>query len=140
MNDYMLLAIGNLEDAYRTFEASAPRDFRLLVRKHVLGTGAEERARAYNKVCATVLLQSMCYKYLQDEKNAEMYLNKARQFFEEYAEAEKTALYNREVGRFATLNSKKMGFPPKHIPYDAIRRAIDQKIDDSRKMLEAISG
>jgi hypothetical protein len=139
MNDYVLLAIGDLENAYRTFEASAPRGFRLRVRKHVIGSGDEKQARAYGKACATILLQSMCYKYLKDENNAKAYLNKAKQFFEEYAEAEKAILYTREINWKLNLveNERDVSNLPSN---DEIRIAIDQKMDERRKKLEAISG
>jgi hypothetical protein len=56
MSDYALLAIGDLENAYRTFEASAPRGFRLRIRSALGPYAMEERATAYEKACATVLL------------------------------------------------------------------------------------
>jgi hypothetical protein len=139
MNDYVLLAIGDLENAYRTFEASAPTGFRVWVRKHVWGPGPEERARAYSNACATVLLQSMCYKYLKDENNARAYLNKAKQFFDEYAEAQKIILYHREIGQHLMLieNGRDISNLPSN---DEIRRAIDHEMDGRRKELEALSG
>lgn len=143
MSDYTLLAIGDLENAYRTFEASAPRGFRFFGQS-VLGLNAmEERATAYEKACATVLLQSMCYKYRKDENNAKLYLDKAGQFFEEYAEARATVLFNKEKGQALMSYSDKYGSWRKKVkmPSDnEIRTPIDRLIDNERKQLKALFG
>lgn len=142
MSDYTLQAIGSFEDAYRTFEASAPKDFRARARSLLSPVPAQEQSSAYAKACATVLLQSMCYKYLQDEQNANVYLDKAGQFFEKYAKAEKTVLYNREMGQVLTYKSEKYGALIKNQPIPSsadIKSAIDRKIDGQRKQLKALS-
>ena len=139
MSDYTLLAIGDLESAYRAFEASAPRGFRLRVRSAAM----EERATAYEKACATVLLQSMCYKYRKDENNAKLYLDKAGQFFEEYAEARATVLFNKEMGQALMNYSDKFGGLRRKIkmPSDnEIREPIDRLINAEREQLKALFG
>jgi hypothetical protein len=143
MSDYTLLAIDDLENAYRTFEASAPRGFRLRVRSALGPYAMEERAAAYEKACATVLLQSMCYKYRKDENNAKFYLDKAMQFFKEYAEARATVLFNKEKGQVLTYYSDKYGplvQRGKMPSDDEIRAPIDRVINAERKQLEALSG
>lgn len=143
MSDYTLLAIGDLENAYRAFEASAPRGFRLRVRIALGPHAMEERAAAYEKACATVLLQSMCYKYLKDENNAKFYLDKAKQFFEEYAEARATVLFNKAQAEALEYYSFKDGplIRREKMPSNAkIRAPIDRMINDERKQLEALSG
>jgi hypothetical protein len=141
MSDYTLLAIHSFEDAYRTFEASAPTGFRAGARS-LLSPVAQEQSSAYGKACAAVLFQSMCYKYLQDEANAKVYLGKAEQFFEKYAKAEKTVLYNRERAAVLMYQSRKYGPLIKNQPVPSIadtKAAVDREIDAQRKQLEALS-
>jgi hypothetical protein len=143
MSDYALLAIGDLENAYRTFEASAPRGFRLRIRSALGPYAMEERATAYEKACATVLLQSMCYKYRKDENNAKLYIDKAGQFFEMYAEARATVLFNKEKGKALEYFSEKHGplvQKGKMPSDDEIRAPINRAINAERKQLEALSG
>jgi len=143
MGDYTLLAIGDLENAYRTFEASAPRGFRLRVRSALSPSAMEERAAAYEKACAAVLLQSMCYKYRKDDNNARFYLDKARQFFEEYAKAKATVLFNREKGQALAYYSEKYGplvQRGKMPSDDELRAPIDRMINAERKQLQALYG
>jgi len=103
----------------------------------------EERATAYEKACATVLLQSMCYKYRKDENNAKLYLDKAKQFFEDYAEARATVLFNKEKGQALEYYSAKYGplvRKGKMPSDDEIRAPIDRVINAEREQLEALSG
>jgi len=139
MSEYTLLAIGDLENAYRTFEASVPRGFRLRVRSALGPYAMEERAAAYEKACATVLLQSICYKYRKDENNAKLYLDKAKQFFEEYAEARATVFLNREITYYSDKDGPlvRRGKMPSG---DEIRAPIDRVINAERRRLEALSG
>jgi hypothetical protein len=83
----------------------------------------------------------MCYKYLKDENNAKVYLGKAGQFFELYAKAEKTVLYDAEKATRSMYQSRKYGpLIKKPLPPIAdAKAAIDQQIDAQRKQLEALS-
>jgi hypothetical protein len=139
MNDYTLLAIDNLENAYRTLVASEPTGFRLWARKHVIGAGSDKRAGTYSKACATALLQSMCYRYLKDENNARVYLDKAKKFFEEYAEAASIIEYRHAINRKLGLVEAERDVS--NLPSnDEIRMEIYQRMDEKRKALEALSG
>lgn len=145
--DYILLAIGDLENAYRQFEASAPTGFDRWLRefcfafgghkKRVFG-GHKKRAQAYGWACATAALQSICYKYLTDRVNEKVYLERASRCFDEYADAARMWFYLENTSVYATL-PEFTGTPPVVVPGEEEIRKFDDRIKKQRAQLQAIT-
>lgn len=138
--EYVLLAIGDLENAYRAFEASAPKGLQRFLKEHLLSCifeGHKERSKAYERACATVLLQSMCYTYVGDSANSKVSLKKARDFFERYVEAEKRAFVKKHTTVVPGL--PRYSATKRYPPSETLIKEFDERINGYRKKLEALA-